>query len=137
MDKKLAVLLGVLVIVFSIFVSWVLFSTQIKIFTRASGDLIPSSEKSLIFVWPLNAKISDQEKVTINVFVKNEKNQPISDKLVSVTTTLGNIENNNQKTDKTGKATFSLSSNQPGITKIEAIIDDNIKINQSLTVKFE
>lgn len=137
MDKKLTALLTLLVLLFSFFMSWVLFNSQIKTFTRASEESIASPNKSLIFIWPLTAKADGQEKVTINIFVRNEKNQPLSNKLVSIYTNIGKIEQNNQTTDKSGKATFIISSNETGIAKIEAVVDNQIKLNQSATIKFE
>ncbi|GIW64942.1 MAG: hypothetical protein KatS3mg092_0875 [Patescibacteria group bacterium] len=73
MDKKLISLLILLVLVFSIFISYVVFNEQIATFTRASSDTDPSAEKSLIFAWPLTAKATGQDKVMINIFVRNEK----------------------------------------------------------------
>lgn len=137
MDKKLGALLTILVLIFSLFISWVLFNQQIKIFTRASEDSIASAEKSLIFVWPLTTKADGKEKIMINIFVRNEKNQPLSNKTISVSTTLGKLDTNNQTTDKSGKATFNISSIEKGIAKIEVIVDNQIKLKQSPTIKFE
>lgn len=137
MDKKLGALLMLLVLMFSLFISFVFFNSQIKTFTRASEDSVASSEKSLIFVWPLTLKANSQEKAMINIFVRNEKNQPLSNKIVSVSTTLGQIDNNTQTTDKSGKATFNLSSKEKGIAQIEVTVENQIKLKQSPTVKFE
>ncbi|MCX7955640.1 MAG: Ig-like domain-containing protein [Patescibacteria group bacterium] len=137
MDKKLGILLSILVLTFSLFMSYVLIGNQIKILTRASEELEPSSEKSLIFAWPLSAKANNQEKVMINVFVRNEKNQPLANKTVSLTTNLGEFDIDSQTTDKSGKTTFNLSSKDLGVAKVEAIIENKVKLKQSITIKFE
>ncbi len=137
MDKKLISLLILLVLVFSLFISYVVFNKQIAIFTRASSDIEPSAEKSLIFAWPLTAKATGQDKVMINVFIRNEKNQPLANKLVSLTTTLGQLDAETQTTDKSGKVTFNLTSTQTGIAQIQAIVDNKVQLKQSLTIKFE
>lgn len=137
MDKKLISLLILLVLVFSIFISYVVFNEQIATFTRASSDTDPSAEKSLIFAWPLTAKATGQDKVMINIFVRNEKNQPLNNKLVSLTTTLGQLDAQTQTTDKSGKVTFNITSTQTGIAQIQAKVDNKVQLKQSLTVKFE
>lgn len=137
MDKKLISLLILLVLVFSIFISYVVFNEQIATFTRASSDTDPLAEKSLIFAWPLTAKATGQDKVMINIFVRNEKNQPLNNKLVSLTTTLGQLDAQTQTTDKSGKVTFNITSTQTGIAQIQAKVDNKVQLKQSLTVKFE
>jgi len=137
MDKKLISLLILLVLVFSIFISYVVFNEQIATFTRASSDTDPSAEKSLIFAWPLTAKATGQDKVMINIFIRNQKNQPLTNKLVSLTTTLGQLDTETQTTDKSGKVTFNITSTQTGIAQIQAKVDNKVQLKQSLTVKFE
>lgn len=137
MDKKLTGLLVLFVLVFSLFISYVVFNKQIATFTRASEELVPSSQTSLIFAWPLTAKADGQTKVNINVFVRNNKNVPMANKLVSLSTNLGDFETNNIITDKTGKASFYLISNQTGLAEITALVDNKIQLNQKITIKFE
>lgn len=137
MDKKLTGLLVLLVLIFSLFISYTVFNKQIATFTRASSDTEPSAEKSLIFAWPLTAKANGQDKVMINIFIRNEKNQPLASKLVTLSTNLGQFDNPTQITDKTGKISFYLTSNQTGIAEIKAIVDKKIQLNQSVTIKFE
>lgn len=137
MDKKLGSLLAIFVIVFAVFIGFVLFNQPIRTFTRASEELVPSSESSLIFAWPLNSKADGLSKVQINVFIRNSKNYPLNNKKVNLTTTLGNITNDSDTTDKSGKATFSLVSNSPGIAEVKAFVDNQIQIKQTVTVKFD
>ncbi len=137
MDKKLMGFLVTFVLIFSLFISYVVFNKQIATFTRASEELVPSPQSSLIFAWPLNAKADGKSKVTINVFVRNAKNVPLANKLVTLNTDLGNFENNNLTTDKSGKATFYLVSDQTGLAKITTVVDNTIQLNQTVSIKFE
>jgi hypothetical protein len=137
MDKKLASLLTLFVLAFGLFIGLVVFNQPIKTFTRASEELVPSSESSLIFAWPLNAKANGTDKVQINVFVRNSKNLPLNNKRVAFETSLGLINSISDLTDKSGKATFELTSNQPGIAEIKALIDNQVQVKQTVTIKFD
>ncbi|GIW64943.1 MAG: hypothetical protein KatS3mg092_0876 [Patescibacteria group bacterium] len=66
-----------------------------------------------------------------------KKNQPLNNKLVSLTTTLGQLDAQTQTTDKSGKVTFNITSTQTGIAQIQAKVDNKVQLKQSLTVKFE
>lgn len=136
-DKKLTALLSLFVIVFILFISFIIFNQPIRTFTRASEELIPSSESSLIFAWPLNAKADGSQKVEINVFIRNSKNLPLVNKKVNLESNLGDTSNVNEVTDKSGKATFSLVSTSPGIAEVKAFVDNQVQIKQTVTIKFE
>jgi len=137
MDKKLASLLILFLLIFGLFIGLVVFNQPIRTFTRASEELIPSSESSLIFAWPLTAKAGNKEKVDINIFVRNAKNIPLANKKVSLEANLGTVAAVSDITDKSGKATFSLTSSDPGVAEIKGIIDNQIQIKQNITIKFE
>ncbi|PIQ72068.1 hypothetical protein COY13_02105 [Candidatus Roizmanbacteria bacterium CG_4_10_14_0_2_um_filter_36_35] len=137
MDKKLASLLILFLLIFGLFIGLVVFNQPIRTFTRASEELIPSSESSLIFAWPLTAKAGNKEKVDINIFVRNAKNLPLANKKVSLEANLGTVAAVSDITDKSGKATFSLTSSDPGVAEIKGIIDNQIQIKQNITIKFE
>jgi hypothetical protein len=135
MDKKLLSLIFILFLAGVLFISLVIFDKPIQNYTRAQQESIPSSSSSLMFVYPLSAKVND--KVEVNIFVRNTNNTPIANKVVSVNTTLGKIVPANSTTDKNGKATLSLTSDTPGIAELTTTIDSNIELNQRVTVKFE
>jgi len=137
MDKKLASLLILFLLIFGLFIGLVVFNQPIRTFTRANEELIPSSESSLIFAWPLTAKAGNKEKVDINIFVRNAKNLPLANKKVSLEANLGTVAAVSDITDKSGKATFSLTSSDPGVAEIKGIIDNQIQIKQNITIKFE
>lgn len=136
MDKKLSALLIFFVLIFSLFISYIIFREPIATFTRAKEELIPSSESSLIFAWPLTAK-TGLDKININVFVRNANNLPLSNKNVTLKTNLGFIERNSQTTDKSGKASFILTSQSPGIAEITATVDNQVQLKQTVSIKFE
>jgi hypothetical protein len=134
MDKKIIGLVFVFFLAFSLFISIVVFNQPLSRFTRAKEDSLPSTEKSLIFAWPLTNKINNQ--VTINVFVRNEKGIPLANKNVILRSTLGNVFPNSATTDKSGKVTFNLVSDNPGIAEVSAIVEGNF-LNQKVSIKFE
>ncbi|KKQ23136.1 MAG: Intimin-like protein [Candidatus Roizmanbacteria bacterium GW2011_GWC2_37_13] len=125
------------VLAFGLFMGFVVFNQPIRTFTRAAEELVPSSESSLIFAWPLTANADGSEKVDINVFVRNAKNLPLTNKRVNLETNLGTISVVTDTTDKSGKASFSLTSSTPGVGEIKATIDNQVQIKQTVTIKFE
>lgn len=137
MDKKLSALLVLFVLIFALFIIFLVFREPIATFTRASEELVPSSDSSLIFAWPLTAKADGTEKININVFVRNAKNLPLASKTVTLQTNLGSLETNVQTTDKSGKSTFSLTSANPGVAEITALIDNQVQVKQTVSIKFE
>lgn len=137
MDKKLVSLMILFVLAFGLFMGFVVFNQPIRTFTRAAEELVPSSESSLIFAWPLTANADGSEKVDINVFVRNAKNLPLTNKRVNLETNLGTISVVTDTTDKSGKASFSLTSSTPGVGEIKATIDNQVQIKQTVTIKFE
>jgi len=104
MDKKFMVLMVLFFVVFGVFVTTTLFSKNFKGFARASVTTDPSSQTSLIFAWPLTAKVGD--KVSVNVFVRNANNSALDKKPVKLVTNLGLVNGAQESTaesDKTGK----------------------------------
>lgn len=115
-----------------------LFNKQITNFARASGETDPSSKTSLIFVWPLTAKVG--ETVNVNVFIRNSNNLSLDKKQVKVSTNLGLINGSKEsvlESDKTGKASFTLSSDTAGVAEITAFVNGNIQLDQKVSIKFE
>lgn len=138
MDKKFVALMIVFFLVFGVFITSVAFKDKIANLARASGDIDPSSQNSLIFAWPLTAKVGD--KVGVNVFIRNANNSPLNKKQVKLVTNLGLINGTRESTsesDKTGKVSFTLSSDTAGIAELTAFINNNIQLSQKISVKFE
>lgn len=128
-------LMSLFFLVFVLFVSVVIFNKPISQFTRASHENSPSADRSLIIlndVYPLKVGT----KTTVNVFVVSNAGTPLKNKTVTLSASLGKIDANNLVTDNTGKTSFSLSSDQPGESLIEATVDNSLKINKKVTVKF-
>ena len=138
MDKKFALLMIVFFLVFGVFITSTLFNKQIADITRASGATDPSSQTSLIFAWPLTAKVGS--KVEVNVIVRNANNLTLEKKQVKLVTNLGLIDGSQEsisESDKTGKVSFILSSDTAGIADLTAFINGNIQLSQKVSVKFE
>lgn len=138
MDKKFMALMVLFFAVFGVFITTTLFSRNFKGFTRASAATDPSSQTSLIFAWPLTAKVGD--KVEVNVFVRNANNSALDKKPVKLVTNLGLVNGAQESTaesDKTGKVSFILSSETKGIAELTAFVSGNTQLIQKVTVKFE
>src|SRR3990167_10913666 len=107
MNKKFMALMLVFFLVFGVFITSTLFNKQIANFARASTETDPSAQTSLIFAWPLTAKIGD--KVDVNVFIRNANNSALDKKPVKLVTNLGLVNGAQESTaesDKTGKVSF-------------------------------
>jgi len=138
MDKKFIALMMLFFIVFGIFITNTLFSKQLTGFARASATTDPSPKTSLIFAWPLTAKVGD--KIDINVFVRNASNSPVDNKPVKLVTNLGVIngaQESTTNTDKTGKVNFVLTSDTVGTAELTAYVNGNTPLDQKVTIKFE
>jgi len=78
MDKRLTGLLVVFFLAFGLFTSLVVFNKPLSRLIRASQEITPSVENSLILAWPLTVKADGQAATTVTVFLRNEKNYPPS-----------------------------------------------------------
>ena len=138
MDKKFVSLMMLFFLVFGVFVTNVVFKDRIASFARASTASDPSSQTSLIFAWPLTAKVGD--KVEVNIFIRNANNLPLDKKQVKLMTSLGLINGAQESTaesNKTGKVNFVLSSDTAGIAELTAFVNNNVQLIQKVSVKFE
>ncbi len=141
MDKKFVFLMIVFFLVFGVFITNTIFNQQLKEvsrFTRATAESEPSSQTSLIFAWPLTAKVGD--KVDVNIFIRNANNSSLDKKQVKLVTNLGLINGTQESTsesNKTGKVSFTLSSDTAGIAELTAFVNNNIQLIQKVSVKFE
>ena len=139
MDKKLVGLMVIFVLFFGFFTTTVIFNNNpiIKTFTRAATESTPSSDKSLIFSWPKTVKADGKEAATVDVLIRNGETVPIANKQVTLSTTVGKIDNNNQITNKLGRATFSITSDVKGTAEISATVDESTQLINKVSVKFE
>lgn len=138
MDKKFLSLVFLLFLAATLFTSLVIFREPLRTFTRAAQESVPSSSSSLIFYEPImNVKADGKSYATINVFIRNAKNVPIADKTVRLETTLGQINAVKPITDNNGQANFTLTSSSAGEAAVSAFVDNNIELQQKITVKFE
>ncbi len=137
MDKKLIGLMLLFVLSFTIFISVIVFNKPLSTLTRAKEDAEPSDTKSLMFAWPLSTKADGRSEVTISVFVRTTTDKPLSGKKVSIVTNHGTIREVTSETDKSGKATFMLFSDSPGVADLTALIESSLSLQQKVSVKFE
>ncbi len=137
MDKKFVTLISVFVLVFVLFISLVAFNEPIKRFTRASETVHPSGETSILFAWPQSTAADGTSKVKLEVFVRSMTGNPLPNKQVSVQSTLGTITPLTLTSDKSGKASFTLTATTPGVATLSALIDGSTSVAKKVTVKFE
>lgn len=137
MDKKLAGLTSLFFLVFSVFISVLIFEKPLSRLTRAAEDTKPSAAKSLVFAWPLSSSISSSEPVKVDVFIRSESGLPIPSRKVLVETTLGTLAPNIGVSDKNGKATFTLTSDTAGTAKLSVMVDNSISVSQKISVRFD
>lgn len=135
MDKTLLGLMMIFFIAFTIFITFVVFNKQFTSAARASNQTI-SSEKSLMFAWPLDVKADGKTTSLITIFVRDDEGKAVADKNVRVQTTVGELQESGAVTDKGGKALFHVSSATPGVAEIQAVVD-NTPIRRKISVKFE
>lgn len=136
-NRNFMSLMVVFFLAFGLFVTVTTFNRQISTLTRAREELLPSSETSLMFAWPLTAKINSTSPVEINVFIRNANNSPIANKQVTLSSTIGQFRKATQVTDKSGKSTFYLTSSALGLAEVSGMVDGQTQLKQKITIKFE
>lgn len=137
MDKKFMGLLGFFFLLFGLFVSLIVFEDPLVRFTKARQELAPSGEKSLIFAWPLQVPADGSTDVVVSVFIRNEEGDELGGKKVSLTTTVGQFQQQEVVADKLGKAAFILRSSEAGVAEIKGMIDGATAITHTITVRFD
>lgn len=137
MDKKLGGLLLVFFLLFTVFASSILFSTQLSSITRAKEDYVPSAKASLLFAFPLLVKADGTTKSTISVFIRSDKGMPVKDQKVTLSASIGQLNPSEVTTDEKGKATATLTSTTKGVSIIGATIGMSTKMTQPLSITFE
>src|SRR4030042_2969092 len=82
MDKKLVSLLAIFFLTFGVFFSVVVFNKPLSRLIRASQELVPSANNSLVLAWPLTIKADGVTQSRITVFLRNDKNMPVGNRPV-------------------------------------------------------
>lgn len=136
MDKKLAGLLFIFFLSFTLFASVVIFDqSPISRFTRASSTTDASDTQSIALVWPLEPPADGSSESTITVFVRNANGGKVSDKVVTVRATNGTIKEASVVSDKeTGKAEFHFRCAAPGKAAISVFVNATVQLKQQLGV---
>lgn len=128
--------MSVFFLTFSIFAGVVLFNKPLSNLIRATEEVAPSGENSLIIAWPLTTNADGIATAEISVFVRSTTGKPVANKVVTLSSSLGTLKESSVVTDKEGKATFTLTSLQKGIAEVSATAD-NTPITQKVSIKFE
>ena len=135
MDKTLLGLMMIFFVAFTVFITFVVFNKQFTSAARASNQII-SSEKSLMFAWPLDLKADGKETTLLTIFIRDEDGKAIPDKTVRIQSSIGTVREPASVTDKGGKALFHITSDAAGVAEIQALVD-NTPIRRKISVKFE
>jgi len=136
MDNKLLGLTFIVIAAFAIFLGFVFLNKPLSQLIRASGETDPSSQNSLIFAWPLQVVADGKSTSEVTIFVRDQDGRGLAGHEVSVTASSGSIQEGLLTTDDQGKAIFHVSSQTPGVAKIEALVD-NTKLQRSISVQFQ
>jgi len=136
MNKKLSLLLSIFFISFLLFVSFVIFEKPLSGLTRAKEEFLPSINQSLIIAYPLTVKADGKSKSEISVFIRSTIGTPVLNTTVNLTSTLGNINPTSSITNKEGKASFTITSEQPGIASVEAKVN-NQSLDKKISILFK
>lgn len=136
MDKRLLGIVTVFFLSFGVFASVLVFNKPLSRLIRASQELNPSATSSLVFAWPLTVPADGATQSTITVFLRNEKNYPVANKPITLTTSLGQIKQAEQVSAKDGKAEFQIISQASGLANI-SVRSGAIELTQKISVKFE
>ncbi len=135
MEKKFVVLIGVFLVLFGLFISLILFEKPLVRLTRAKLDQ-PSAEKSIIFAWPLKVVADGRAESVITVFARNGQGDELSNKAVTLTSSIGQLVETTVVTDKLGKAEFKIRSSNQGIADLKAVVDNTTTVNQTVSIEF-
>jgi hypothetical protein len=137
MDKRLFFLVLVFFLVFSAFSFTAIKQTSLVSFIRAKEEGVPSAEKSIIIAWPLTVNSLNNSQSKVSVFIRNNKELPISNKAVRLLINFGTYSPQEVYTDKNGKAEFFVQSNVKGSVDVGAIVDNTIELKQKVNIKFD
>ncbi|HLD26981.1 MAG TPA: Ig-like domain-containing protein [Patescibacteria group bacterium] len=135
MDKKFVFLIGVFFVLFGLFISLILFEKPLVRLTRAKLDQ-PSAEKSIIFAWPLKVVADSRSESVITVFARNENSDELSNRTITLASSIGQLVESTAVTDKLGKAEFRIRSSTIGLADLKAVIDNTTPVNQTVVIEF-
>lgn len=121
----LIVIFLIILIAFSIFF-W-LYEAKFFVGRANVSQTSFSVDNSYLFVTPLRARASQQEKIRATVFVLNNQGLGVMGKraVLSQDPNLA-IEAIQEKTDNFGKAVFDISSGKPGEYYLEVTVDGQL-----------
>lgn len=140
MDNKFIGLISIFFLVFGVFISVLFFNKNIATLTRAKEDTLPSTEKSIILVYPLTVNADGKTTATVTVFVRNSKGDSLEAKPVTLTSSLGALDGGQQSltkaTEKSGQSVFTLTSTEAGTAQLKAVINGTVPTSNTASVNF-
>ncbi len=137
MDKKLLGLSSLLLIAFLGFTGYVLWNGTFNVQTRASiENKVVSEQNSLIFAWPLSVPADNTTSSEVTVFVRNADGKGLEGQMVRINPSLGTVSPQSASSDTDGKAVFTLTAGNVGISTLEAVVN-NKNLARKITVEFK
>lgn len=142
MDKKLIGLLLLFFLSFGLFTAILIFQKPLSTLARASEELAPSATNSKMIIGCGMPLLEVGKTCPIYVFIRGGGQNPIplANKEVTLSSDLGTINNPSATTDKQGKASFMVTSNDPGVMTIKAQVkNDNtdVAIVHTITLEYK
>jgi hypothetical protein len=126
MDKRFLSLFFLFLLFFVIFASLVVFNKPLTRLIRANEEYNTiSTENSSILAWPMTVKADGRSESAIRVFLSSEAGPPITNKLVSLKSTLGVIKEGSldKAIEDKHYYEFHLVSPNEGVATVEAMVD--------------
>ncbi|MFO0703534.1 MAG: Ig-like domain-containing protein [Patescibacteria group bacterium] len=120
-------------VAFVAFAGYLLYVNNIAPLIFAGSTAKASPVKSMVFAYPLTIDKAVGES-SVQVFLISEEGKPIPNKVVALTTSLGNVVPATTTTDENGTAVFTFTSSEGGVAELTPYAD-NQKLAQSVTVK--
>lgn len=144
MDKKLVGLMAIFFLSFGVFTSILVFRKPLLNLARAKEDQVPSASSSKVILSCAGTmvKADGSDSCTVNVFIRTagDSPKPLANKVVTLTTDLGDLDRPTQTTDSLGKAVFRITSSTPGIATLRAKVTQDstdIELSSSISIEFK
>lgn len=144
MDKKLVGLITLFFLSFFVFTSILVFRRPLLNLARAKEDQMASATNSkIILACPgTTVAANGNDTCPVYVFVRSsgESPKPLSNKVVTLTTSMGQLDQASSTTDTLGKASFSLRSSEVGVANLRATVAQDsgpIEISTQASVEFK
>ena len=139
MDKRITLLMMIFFLVFTLFISLVIFNEPLSKFTRASEEYTKvSTINSKIIYYPTIVKADGKSSAAIQVFLMSLNSTPLLNKRVRIESSLGTIQEGEQSKVTEGHKyyLFHVISSEEGVANIEVILEGSEKLTQKISIRF-